>query len=42
MIAPAETAEIAAALARIPLFAERSLDGLQIESLAGLTTATTR
>jgi len=37
MIAPAETVEIAAALARIPEFAEFPLDGLQIERLASLT-----
>jgi len=37
MIAPAETVEIAAALARIPEFAECPLDGLQIERLASLT-----
>jgi thiamine kinase-like enzyme len=37
MIAPAETAEIATALARLPPFAERTLDGLRIERLASLT-----
>jgi thiamine kinase-like enzyme len=37
MIDSAETVEIAAALARIPEFAECPLDGLQIERLASLT-----
>lgn len=34
---PAQPAEIGAALARIPLFAGRSLDGLRVEPLASLT-----
>src|SRR5262245_57917201 len=34
---PAQTAEIAAALARIPRFAGRPLDGLRVEPLASLT-----
>lgn len=34
---PAQTTEIAAALARIPQFAGRPLDGLQVEPLASLT-----
>jgi len=34
---PAQPAQISAALARIPLFAGRPLDGLQIEPLASLT-----
>jgi thiamine kinase-like enzyme len=37
MMSPAEMAEIGAALARIPQFAGRPLDGLQIEPLASLT-----
>ena len=37
MNSPAQTAEIAAALARIPQFAGRPLDGLQVEPLASLT-----
>jgi thiamine kinase-like enzyme len=37
MISPAETTEIAAALARIPHFAGRPLAGLRIEPLASLT-----
>jgi len=37
MIAPAESTEIVATLARLPPFAGRPLDGLQIERLASLT-----
>ena len=37
MNSPTQTAEIAAALARIPQFAGRPLDGLQVEPLASLT-----
>ena len=37
MPSPVQAAEIAAALARIPRFAGRPLDGLQIEPLASLT-----
>ena len=37
MISPAETTEIVAALARIPRFAGRTLDDLQIAPLASLT-----
>src|SRR5262245_34415982 len=37
MMSAAEKAEVAAALTRIPLFAGRPLDGLQVEPLASLT-----
>src|SRR5262245_60262598 len=37
MMPPAQPAEIGAALARIPLFAGRSLDALRVEPLASLT-----